>query len=134
VLSHPRPRSTESKFRILYLGTDVKLVAALRKVLTEPGYQFVTCSDRGSAILFLKNEIRYNLLLIDFEWRGDDALELAQLAHSFSHRKRMPIILVAATELSSPLKKSARQAGVSQCVTKPDVDDLSQAIRQLIKR
>jgi len=110
----------------------MKLVAALRKVLTEPDYQLVTCSDRGSAILFLKNDIRYDLLLIDFEWRGNDALEFAQLAHS--HRKRMPIILVAATELSSGLKKSARQAGVSKCMTKkPDVDDLSQAIRQLIK-
>jgi CheY-like chemotaxis protein len=128
------PRSTESKFRLLYLGTDLELIAAVRQVLTEPVYRLVACSDRETAILFLKSEIPYRLLLIDLEWRGKEGLKLARLAHSLRHRKRMPIILVAATELSSDLKASARKAGVSECVTKtPDVSMVSQAIRRLIE-
>ena len=94
--SHACPRTTESKFRILYLGADLKLTAALRKVLTESDYRLVACADHASAILFLRSEIRYDLLLIDFEWREKEGLEVAQLAHSLSHRKRMPIILAAA--------------------------------------
>ena len=128
-----RPPSTESKFRLLYLGTDLELIAAVRQVLTEPDYRLVACSDRETAILFLKCEIPYQLLLIDLEWRGMEALKLARLAHSLRHRKRMPIIVVA-TELSSDLKASARKAGVSECVTKtPDVGMVSQAIRQVIE-
>jgi CheY-like chemotaxis protein len=119
----------------LYLGTDLELVAALRRVLTESGYRLVTCSDRETAILFLKSEIPYDLLLIDLEWRGTEGLKLARLAHSLRHRKRMPIILVAATELSSDLKVSARKVGMNKCVTKttPDVDALSQAIRRFVE-
>ena len=129
-----RPRSTESKSRLLYLGTDLELIAAVRQVLTEPDYRLVACSDRETAILFLKSEIPYQLLLIDLEWREKEGLKLARLAHSLRHRKRMPIILVAAAELSSDLKASARKAGVRECVTKtPDVSVVSQAIRRLIE-
>jgi hypothetical protein len=31
-----RPRSTESRFRILYLGSDLELITALRGVLANP--------------------------------------------------------------------------------------------------
>jgi PleD family two-component response regulator len=127
------PRSTESKFRLLYLGSDLTLIAALRKELTEPDYRLVACGDRGGAIMFLKSEIPYDVLLIDLEWRGTEGLKLARLTRSLSHRKRMPIILVA-TELSDPLAEVARRAGVNECVTKtPDMGAVSETIRQMIE-
>jgi DNA-binding response OmpR family regulator len=128
-----RLRSTESKFRVLYLGDDLELRAALRKVLTKSDYQLVTCSDRDSAILFLKSEIPYHLLLIDLEWPGAEGLKLARLAHSQRHRKRMPIILVVAAESSRELRAQARRAGVTEWVTKtPDMGAFSAAIRHLV--
>jgi len=130
-----RPRSVESgesKFRLLYLGADLEVITALRKALTEPDYRLVSCSDRESAIMFLKSEIPYDLLLIDFEWQEAEGLKLARLAHSLPHRKRMPIILVAATGLSSQLKSKAVRAVVSKCVTKtPDMGAVSEAIRHM---
>ena|SRR5882672_403882 len=128
------PHATESKFRLLYLGTDLKFMAALRQLLTEPDYRLVACSDQGSAVLFLKSDIPYDLLLIDLEWQGTEGLKLAKLARSLRHRRRMPIILVAATKLSSDVKTLARKAGVSECVTKaPNVSVVSEAIRRLIE-
>src|SRR6266850_5208532 len=125
-----RPRSTESRFRLLYLGDDLELMAALRKLPTKPDYRLVTCSDRESAILFLKSEIPYDLLLIDLEWPGAEGLKLARLAHSQRHRKRMPIILVAATESNNEFQALARRAGVTECVAKtPDMSAVSEAIR-----
>jgi DNA-binding response OmpR family regulator len=130
-----RPRSTESKFRVLYLGTDLELMAAVRQVLTEPDYRLVTCSDHQSAILFLRSEIPYDLLLIDLEWRRNEGLKLARLARSLRHRKRMPIILVTARKLSSATKASARKAGVNESLTKtPDLGAVSEAIRHLIEK
>jgi CheY-like chemotaxis protein len=61
------PRAPEAKFRLLYLGNDLKLIAALRQTLPEPDYRIVACADHGSAILFLKSETPYDLLLIDFQ-------------------------------------------------------------------
>ncbi len=130
-----RPRSTESKYRLLYLGTDLELMAAVRQALTEPDYRLVTCSDRESAILFISSEIPYHLLLIDLEWRGKEGLKLARLARSLWHRKRMPIILVTARKLSSATKTSARRAGVNESLTKtPDIGAVSEAIRQVIEK
>ncbi len=130
-----RPRSTESKYRLLYLGTDLELMAAVRQALTEPDYQLVTCSDRESAILFISSEIPYHLLLIDLEWRGKEGLKLAQLARSLKHRKRMPIILVTARKLSGATKTSARRAGVNKCLVKtPDMDAVSESIPHMLEK
>lgn len=132
--AHKCPRPTKAKFRLLYLSDDLKLLAALRQRLTEPDYQLVACADRGSAILFLKSEIPYDLLLIDHQWRGKEGLDLARLARSLTARKRMPIVLTTATELTSRMKALARTAGVNKCVTKtPDPIALVDAIRQLVE-
>ncbi len=129
------PRSTESKFRFLYLGNDLKLIAAVRKVLREPDYQLVACGDRGSAEIFLKSDIRYNALVIDFEWRGKEGLELAGLARSLEHRKRMPILVVAAAPLTGEMQKAVSKARVKKIVTKsPDMAAVIDAIRELFKR
>lgn len=131
-MASAHPRSTESKFRLLYLGTDQELITALRKALKKPDYRLVACSDRESAILFLKSEIPYDLLLIDFGLQKSEGLKLARLAHSLRHRRRMPIILVAATGLSRQMETRARKAGVQLCVTKtPDMRLVSEAIRQV---
>ena len=126
-------RTPESKYRLLYLGADLELIAAVRRVFTGPDYRLVTCSDRESAVLFLKSEIEYDLMLIDFDWRGMEGLELTRLARSLGHRKQMPIILVAAARLSNDRKTLARKAGVTECATKTgDMVAVSDAILRLI--
>ncbi|HKO44220.1 MAG TPA: hypothetical protein VJU84_13165 [Pyrinomonadaceae bacterium] len=135
MLAPRRPRRTESEFRILYLGTDVKLMEAIGQVLTPPDYKVVACSDRESAILFLTSEIPYDLLMIDFEWQGKDGVKLARLARSQRHRKRMPKILVASIKLGSELETFARNAGVKECVMKsPDAAGVIEMIRRTIEK
>ena len=129
-----RPRSAESKFRLLYLGNDLEFITAMRQVLPESVYLLVSCSDWGGAVLFLKSDIPYDLMLIDFDWRGREGLELARTAQSLGHRKEMPIMMLAATKLNSSLKTLARKTGVKKCLMKtPDVGAVSQAIRQLVE-
>ena len=133
MLASASPRTPELKHRLLYLGADLELIAAVRRVFTGPDYRLVTCSDRESALLFLKSEIQYDLMLIDFDWRGMEVLKLTRLARSLGHRKQMPIILVAATGLSSGRKALARKSGVKECVTKTgDMGAVSDAIVRLI--
>jgi len=58
------------------------LLVALKKVLRKPEYHIVSCADRGSAILFLKTDPRYALLLFDLELHGSTGLKLARLTQS----------------------------------------------------
>jgi hypothetical protein len=51
-------RSREAKFRLLYLGSDLKLLTALRQVLTEPDYRLVACSDKGAQCCFSRARFR----------------------------------------------------------------------------
>jgi PleD family two-component response regulator len=122
--------STEAKFRLLYLGNDLKLIAALRQALAEPVYQLVTCSDRESAMLFLKSEIPYEVLLVDFEWRKKDGVEIARLARKLRHRRRMPIVLLAGARLSRQRRAAAAKAGVQECVLK--TQDVGEAIKRVM--
>ena len=134
MLGHTCAHPTESKFRILYLGNDLELIAALRQALTEPDYRVVTCSDHEDAILFLKSEIPYDVLLIDLAWRETEGLKLAGVAHSLRHRKRMPIVLLAASKLNSELQAHARRIGVKRWFTKtPDMEALWESIRNIVE-
>ena len=122
--------STEAKFRLLYLGNDLKFVSALRQVLAEPVYQLVTCSDRESAMLFLKSDIPYEVLLVDYKWRKKDGLEVVRLARKLRHRKRMPIVLLGGTRLSRKTRAVAEEAGVTTCVLK--TQDVGDVIKRLV--
>ena len=124
------PTPTEPEFRLLYLGNDIKLIAALRQVLAEPVYRLVTCSDRESAVLFLKSDIPYEVLLIDLEWRGKNGLEVARLARKLRHRKRMPIVLLAGAKLNRRRQTVAAEAGVTTWMLK--TEKIEEAIKRVM--
>jgi PleD family two-component response regulator len=113
----------------LYLGNDLELISALKKALPKLDYRLVSRSDRESAVMFLKSDIPYQLLLIDFEWRQREGLKSASLARLLKHRKRMP---TTTTELRRRLKVLARNAGVNECVSKtPDMGAIIETIQRL---
>ena len=132
MLADADARATESKFRLLYFGADRKLIAAVQQVLTKPNYQLVTSSNYDDAVLFLKSRIPYDLLLIDFEWREAEGLKLARRARSIRHRKRMPIVLVTATQPSNDMKMLLRKAGVSEWVLQ--TEDIGESVAALVNR
>lgn len=124
--------STEPKFRLLYLGNDLKFITALRQALDEAVCLLVTCADREGALLFLDSDLPYDVLLIDYAWRKKDGLEIARLARKLAHRKRMPILLIGGARLSRQTRAVAEEAGVTTCVLK--TQDIPEVIRRLIGR
>jgi len=118
VLGCEPPRLTESRHRVLYLGGDLEFIARFREQVSEHDYRLVACGDEGSATIFLKSDIPYDLMLIDHDWRGTEGLKLARLSRSQRHRKRMPIVLLSATTLDHKTEAEAKKAGVVECVLK----------------
>ena len=130
MLAPASSRPTEPEFRLLYLGNDLKLISALRQALPEPVYRLVTCSDRESAVLFLKSDIPYEVLLIDFDWRGKNGLEVARLARKLRHRKRMPIVLLVGAKLNRRRQTVAAEAGVTTWMLK--TEKIEEAIKRVM--
>ena len=126
------PLAAGSTFRVLYIGHDLKFIARFREEVSESVYRLVACSDQGSITLFLKSDIPYDVLLVDFEWRKKDGLEIARLARKLRHRKRMPIVLLGGTRLSRQTRSVAEQVGVQECVLK--TQDVGQAIMRVMGR
>ncbi|HEY6230692.1 MAG TPA: response regulator [Pyrinomonadaceae bacterium] len=126
------PRSTHSKYRILYVGDDLKFIAAFREAVSESFYRLVACGDEGSANIFLKSDIPYDLLLIDHDWRGTEGLKLARVARSQRHRKRMPIVVLSTTKLDQKTEDLAQQAGVVECALK--TADMNELLSRVITR
>lgn len=114
--THRSPREQEPQ-RILCVGSDLCRLAALREVLKKPAFHIVSCPDRGSATLFINCDTRYDFFLFDFEMRDLAAFELAELAQSLNHRRRVAI-MIAASEANTNLEEFARNAGVWKCVSK----------------
>jgi DNA-binding response OmpR family regulator len=132
MLAAARLIPTEPKSRLLYLGNDLKFIAALRQALDEAVYLLVTGADREGAVLFLESDIPYEVLVIDFAWRKKEGLEIARLARKLRHRKRMPIVLLGGARLSRQTRAVAEEAGVTTCVLKRQ--DVGEAIERLIGR
>ena len=103
------PLAAEATFRVLYLGDDLKFITAFREAVSEHDYRLVACSDQGSAVLFLKSDIHYDLMLIDYDWRGNEALKLARLSRSQRHRKHTPIVFLSRANLDDQTKALAKR-------------------------
>lgn len=122
--------SEQARCRLLYVGGDLDLLRALRKVLTEPEYHIVSCPHVGSAIDFLNGNPRYDLLIFELELRG---LELAKLARSLSHREHLPIVMVTANEVAGGFGKRSRSSPVDEWVSKQDLAAQPQLLINLRK-
>jgi ActR/RegA family two-component response regulator len=72
-------------------------------------------------------------LLVDLEWRDGEGLKLARLAHSQRYRKKMRIVVLAATELINKMRTRSRRAGVTDWIPKTaDTAKVAEAIKKVM--
>jgi CheY-like chemotaxis protein len=126
------PARSEPRFRILYVGNDLDLIAALRGFLTKPDHRVVSCMDCGSAACFLKGDPRYDLLVFDLELGTTRILELIPLVRSLSHREHLPIIVLTEGERDKP-ERLARNAGADEVLTRKDWVGITQTIARRLR-
>ena len=120
---------SDVRFRILYVGDDLQFLSALRKPLGEADHKVVSCMDRGSAVLFLEGDPRYDLLLLDLELLDAAGFELVKLAQSLRHRRRTPIVVVSAERNVARFARLCSSAGIEKCLSKRTVSAIVKAIR-----
>jgi CheY-like chemotaxis protein len=116
---------------ILY-AEDFKIVAdAVRDMLGSEGWHVETCEDGLTALSLIKSGKHYDLLMLDNELPQMNGLELVRRARNLPHRRRMPIIVVSASEVGT----EARKAGADVFLRKPqDMGLLVETVKDLVKR
>ncbi len=125
------PTRSDTRFRILYVGNDLDLIAALRTFLTKPDHKIVSCMDCGSAAFFLKGDPRYELLVFDLGLGSRRVLKLIPLARSLSHRKHLPIIVLTETE-GGAAEELARNASADDVLSRKDMGGVARSVARLL--
>ena len=126
-------RGSEPQCRLLYVGSDLSVLKFLRSTFGKPMYHVVSCPDRGSAEMFIKSQIPYQLFIFDHEMRNRAAFDLARLLRSLEHRQNAPAIVIGA-EVDSALHEFTLASGGDDYI--PKADDFSavhRAVRRLLR-
>lgn len=109
---------------------DQKIVSdAVRDTLKYEGYAVTVCATGTEALRRISSDERYDLLLVDNELPGLSGLELVRRARKLKHRRRVPIIMLSASDVET----EAWRAGVDAFLQKPDgMRQLGATVKRLL--
>jgi CheY-like chemotaxis protein len=129
--SRSRPRTKTRTINILCVE-DYQVVAdAIKETLDEPGWKVELCADGTEAMRKIESKARFHLLILDRGLPGHDGLELARRARQLPHRRRMPIIMLSASDVAH----DALHAGVNAFLRKPqDIGRLTATVTRLLTK
>ena len=127
-----RNRSNRSspEVSLLHVGNPRLASRLVGEMLAPEEWRVEVCTDGDSALRKLTGTDEYDLLVIDDELSGLTALELVQRARKVTHRRRTPVIMLAAGDSET----QAWRAGVDAFLKKPEeVDELPTTVARLLK-
>ena len=114
---------------ILYVEDSKYVADAVKETLECEGWRVETCADGYVALLLIKSERRYDLIILDNELPNVSGLGLARRTRELSHRKATPIIMLSASEGV----RDALLAGVNTFLRKPqDIGEIVSTISRLL--
>ncbi len=114
--------------KILVVEDNKDILEVLDIILTDEGYEVISCSD-GTSIDNLKN-INPRLILMDELLPGIKGSELCLRVKSDEELKHIPVILISA---SQSIESIAGKCGADAYVAKPfDIELLSSLVKSLI--
>lgn len=114
--------------KILVIEDNKDILEVLDIILTDDGYEVISCSD-GTSINNLKN-INPALILMDELLPGVKGSELCLQVKSDSELKHIPVILISAAQ---SLEHIATRCGADAYVAKPfDIELLSSLVKSVI--
>jgi hypothetical protein len=125
--------SNKARYRLLYVSNDLEFYGALKMILTMPNYDLIYTPHVGTAILLLKGDPRYDLLIYDLELDGKEGVvELARVTRSLVHRAHLPVV-VTANETVKNLGILGCHSAVDVCLSKRNISVCAEAISTLLK-
>ena len=114
---------------ILFVEDNKFVSDAVRETLEGEGWRVEACADGYVALLLIKSERLYDLILLDSELPNVNGLELARRARELPHRTGTPIIMLSASECV----RDALLAGADAFLRKPqDIGKVVETVARLL--
>lgn len=125
-------RAEARPLTILHVGGGAVRAGAVRATLEGEGWAVESCPEGAAALGRLAGSDHFDILLIDDEPPGLNAVELIHRARALGHRRRTPIIMLSGDDVEA----AARRAGANLFLRKPqEVAALSEVVaRQLARK
>jgi DNA-binding response OmpR family regulator len=117
---------------ILIAEGNESVASLFATVFTYQNWKVTVFSDGKRASEALNGDDHFDVVLVSYEIRGSNGVELIKLVRSLEHRKHTPVVLITA---SGGLEDEVLGAGANEVLYKPiDIQALVAAISKYVER
>lgn len=121
--------TTTSVISVLHAEDNRSVARTVQDTLAAEGMHVDFCLSGSAALEILKNDVPYDLIIVDNELPGLSGLELVLHIQSIPSRRSTPVIMLSGADCES----EAWRAGVKAFLRKPEgVHQLSSTIKRLL--
>jgi len=124
-------RSSARQISVLHVEDNKHVANELAKILSSEGMQVKTCGHGLTALKWLADEARFDVVIVDNDLPGLGGLELVRRVRKITHRRKTPIIMLS----SDDIETEAWGAGVQEFLRKPeDMNRVAATVERLVTR
>lgn len=125
---------TQQVWRVLIADDDPAICTLIDTVLKKGPYEIVTCNDAESALVAVKSDQIFDIIICDFMLPGISGIDLIERLRSDPRTKRVPILMISG-HTNYAMDGRARTAGANMFLNKPfTISQLRIAVMQLLTR
>jgi DNA-binding NtrC family response regulator len=116
---------------LLHVEDNKQVANELAQILGSEGMEVKTCGHGLTALKWLADETRFDVVIVDNDLPGLGGLELVRRVRKITHRRKTPIIMFS----SDDIETEAWGAGVQEFLRKPeDMARVAATVRRFIRR
>jgi len=118
--------------RVLVADDDPEICTLIKTILARGPYDVTLCSDAESALVHLRSDAPYDILISDFMLPGISGIDLITQVRKDAATRRMPIVMISGHN-NYAMDERAKSAGANAFLNKPfTVLQLRTTVQQLI--
>ena len=114
----PIEQNTGMAWRVLVADDDPEICTLIKTILRNASFEVDVCSDAESALVYLKRDKPYDILISDFMLPGISGIELITMVRANPRTARIPILMISGHS-NYAMDARARSAGADHFLNKP---------------
>jgi len=125
------PTRKTKQISVLHVEDNKQVANVVADILGLEGMEVKTCGHGLTALKWLADETRFDVVIVDNDLPGLTGLELVRRLRKMTHRRKTPIIMLSGDDIET----EAWRAGVKEFLRKPeDIERVAASVTRLIRR
>ena len=109
--------------RVLVADDDPEICTLIKTILGKGPYEIVLCNDAESALVHLRTDAPYDILISDFMLPGISGIDLITQVRKDAATRRMPIVMISGHN-NYAMDSRAKSVGANAFLNKPFTPDV----------